>query len=69
MRKKRRSGGILREGGTVWEMAATSLDNDALLNSEECHEYADHCAYAYDDSLMGSSEGGGSGGMATQFSF
>ena len=45
---------FLEKVETVREMAATSLDNDALLNSEECHEQADHCANAYDDSLMGS---------------
>ena len=33
-RNKRRGGGVLGEGGTVSEMAATSLHNDLLLNSE-----------------------------------
>ena len=37
-RNKRKSGGILGEGGTVWEMAATSLHNAFLLDSNECHE-------------------------------
>ena len=35
---KRRRSGVLGEGGTVWEMAATSLHNDVLLDSEKCHE-------------------------------
>ena len=29
--------GILREGGTVWEMATTNLYNDVLLDSKEYH--------------------------------
>ena len=33
-RNKRRSGGILGEGGAVWEMTATSLHNDVLLYPE-----------------------------------
>ena len=49
---KRRSGGILGEGGTVWEMAATSLHNDVLLDFEECHEGAAHGAHVHDDSLV-----------------
>ena len=35
---ERRNRGILGEGRAEWEMAATSLHDDALLNSEECHE-------------------------------
>ena len=35
-----------------WEMAATSLHNDVLLNSEECHKRAANCAYANDDPLV-----------------
>ena len=52
-RNKRRIGGLLGEGGTVWEMAATSLHSDVLLDSEECHERASHCASIYEDSLVG----------------
>ena len=37
-RNKKRSGGVLGEGGTVLEMAVTSLYNDVLLDSEKCHE-------------------------------
>ena len=32
---QRRNGGILGEGGTKWEMAATSLDDDELLGSKQ----------------------------------
>ena len=42
-RNTRRSGGNLGEGGTMREMAATSLHNDALLDSENCHERASRC--------------------------
>ena len=49
----RRSGGILGEGGAVWEMAAASLDDDVLLDLEERHERASHCASTYDESLVG----------------
>ena len=42
-RNKRKSGGILGEGGKVWEMAAASLYDDVLLDSEECHECAADC--------------------------
>ena len=52
-RNKRRIGGFLGKGGTVWEMAATSLHSDVLLDSEECHERASHCASIYEDSLVG----------------
>ena len=34
----RRSGRILGEGATVWEMAAASLHNNVFLGSEERHE-------------------------------
>ena len=51
-RNKRRIGGFLGEGGTVWEMTATH--KDALLDSEECHERVSHCASVYEDSLVGS---------------
>ena len=29
---------FLREGGAEWKVAATSMHNDVLLDSEECHE-------------------------------
>ena len=51
---KRRGGGIPGEGGTVWEMAATSLHNDVLFNPKKCNERASHCTNACDDSLVGS---------------
>ena len=41
----------------AWEMAAASLRNRVLLDSEERHERAFHCACAYDDSLVGSLAG------------
>ena len=37
-RNKRRNRGDLGEGGTKWKMAAASLHNDVLLDTEECHE-------------------------------
>ena len=52
-RDKRRSGGILGEGGTVWEIAARRLHNDVLLDSEERHERAARRACAHDDSVGG----------------
>ena len=48
-RNKRRSGVILGEGGTVWEMASASLHIGVFLDSEERHERASHCACDYDD--------------------
>ena len=30
--------GVLGEGGTKWKVAATSLHNDVLLDTEEYHE-------------------------------
>ena len=39
-------------------MAATSLHNDVLLNPEERHERASHCAYANGDSFVGSAASG-----------
>ena len=35
------------ESETVWEMAATSLRDDVLLDPEECHERASHCSFAH----------------------
>ena len=40
----------------MWEMAVASLHDDVLLDSEECHDQASHCASAYCDSLVGSSD-------------
>ena len=48
------------------KMAATSLHHDALLDSEECHERTCHCAYADDDSLVGSPARARGCEMATQ---
>ena len=42
--RREKSGGILGEGGTVREMATTSLRNDALLDSKEYREGAAHRA-------------------------
>ena len=67
-RSKRRSGGIFGEGGTVWEMAATSSHNDFHLDFEERHERSACCACVYGDPLVGSSEGAGGGKMAIQIS-
>ena len=39
-----------------WQMAATSLHNDVLLDSEECYECEADCACADVDTLVGSSE-------------
>ena len=64
-RNKRRSGDILE---AVCEMAAASLHNDVLLDSEERHERASHCASAYDDSLVGRIATAGGLEMATKVS-
>ena len=53
-RDEDRSDGIIGEGGTVWEMAATRLHNNVLFDSDECHERGAYRAYAHDDSLEGS---------------
>ena len=37
-RGERKNCGILGEGGTEWKIAATSLHDDVLLDSEECYE-------------------------------
>ena len=37
-RDERRNCRVLGESGTQWHMAATSLHDDVLLDSEECHE-------------------------------
>ena len=37
-RNERRNCRVLREGGGEWQMAATSLHNDVLLDSQERHE-------------------------------
>ena len=49
-------------------MAAASLHDDVLLDSEERHERAPPCAYAYDDSLVGSPAGTRGCGIAAQVS-
>ena len=43
-RNERKNCGILRESGTEWQVVATSLHNDVLLASEECHEWKTDCA-------------------------
>ena len=37
-RNKRRNRGVFGESGAEWEMAAASLHNDVLSDSEECHQ-------------------------------
>ena len=59
-RNKERSSGILGKGGAVGQVSATSLHNDALLDSEEYYEWEIDCADAHDESLMRSSEDVGS---------
>ena len=39
----------------MWEITAASLHNDVFHDSEERHERAVNCAYAYDDPLVRSS--------------
>ena len=55
-RHERRSRGVLGEGRAEWEMAAASLHDDVLLNSEEPHERDANGADADFDSLVGSLE-------------
>ena len=50
-------------------MAATSVHNDIFLDSEERHERASDCAYAFDDPLVGSFEGARCGKMAIQMTY
>ena len=33
-----RNRGVLGESGTEWQMVATSLHDDVLLDSQQCHE-------------------------------
>ena len=47
-------------------MAATSVHDDVLLDSEECHEWETECADADVDSLVGSPESTGSGDVAAE---
>ena len=47
----------------MWEMAATSLHNDFLLDSERAAHRADAC----DDSLVASSEGAAGGEMEDKY--
>ena len=37
-KNKRRNRGGSREGGTEWQMAATSLYDDVLPDTEECYQ-------------------------------
>ena len=37
-RNERRNRGVLGEGGTEWQMAAASLHNDVVFDSEQCHK-------------------------------
>ena len=37
-RNKKINRGVLGQGGAEWEMAAASLHDDVLLDTEECHE-------------------------------
>ena len=67
-RNMRRSGGVIGKGGAEWEMAGTSLHNNVLLDTEECHEREADCAYADVATLVGSAEGTGSGEMAAEVS-
>ena len=49
----RRNGEVLREGGAVWEMAATTLHDDFLVDSEELHEPKPQCTFSHLDSVVG----------------
>ena len=53
-RNRRKSGGILGEGGAAWEMAAASLHDIVFPNPKECHQRGANDVAAYDDSLVGS---------------
>ena len=44
------------EGGTEWQMAATRVHNDVLLDSEVCRESETDCADADVDTLVGGCE-------------
>ena len=55
-KETRRNCGILGEGGAAWQVAAASVHNDVLLDSEECYTSKADCAHANVDSLVGSSE-------------
>ena len=57
---------VLGEGGTEWQMAATSLPDDILLDSSECHERETNCADADVDTLVGSLDSTRSGKIAAQ---
>ena len=59
---------LLEKVEAVWEMAATSLHNDVLLDSEKRHVRASHRASACDDSLVGSLASARGLDMATQVS-
>ena len=55
-RNKRRNRGVPEECRTKLEIAATSLYDDVLLDTEDCHECEADCANADVDTLVGSSE-------------
>ena len=44
---------VLRGGRPVWEMAATSLHDDVLPDSEERHERTHHGACSHPDGMVG----------------
>ena len=56
-RNEWRNCGIYGESGAEWQVAATSMHNDVLPDSEECHELEADCADADVDTLVGSYEG------------
>ena len=61
-RNKKGNCRVPREGGTEWQMAATSLHDDALLDFERDAD----CADADFDTSVGSMEGAGSGKMTAE---
>ena len=68
-RNKRRICGLLGEGGTVWEMAATSLHNGVFLDSENVMSERPIALVPTMIGLVESSEGAGGGTMAIQISY
>ena len=55
-RNKKRNCGVFGKGGTKWKVAAASLHNDVLFDSEKLHQCEADCAYADVDMMVGSSE-------------
>ena len=55
-RNEGRNRGVPGEGGTKVKVAAASLHDDVLLDTEECHERETDCSHANVDSLVGSFE-------------